>query len=105
MTLNETQIVVIAEFVAKDGEEQQLIDNLFALVEPTHQEGGCIRYELNQDLDRPQVITFIEKWHSRETLDQHIAKPYIQNFFNGAGPRKPKHTESFTVTFHREFLH
>ena len=105
MTLNESQIVVVAEFIAKDGQVQQLIDNLFALVEPTRQEAGCMRYELNQDLDNPRVITFIEKWYSRESLDEHIAQPYIENFFNGDGPRQPKHVESFKVSFHREFLH
>lgn len=98
---NETQLVCIARFVAKKGEEEKLIANLHGLIRLTTQEGGCLRYELNQHVEKPEVITFIEKWYDQETFDVHCAKQYIVDFFKGGNP---DHVESFDVSLHKEFL-
>ena len=98
---NETQLVCIAMFMAKKGEEDQLIENLHSLIKMTHQEGGCLRYELNISIDNPQRITFIEKWYDQKTFDEHCNKSYIVDFFNDG---KPNHVESFEVTLHKEVL-
>ena len=98
---NETQLVCIAEFWAKEGEEDQLIANLHKLIPMTHQEGGCIRYELNQSIDDSKKITFIEKWYDKETFDKHVETTYIQEFFNNG---KPLHVEKFQVSLHKEIL-
>ncbi|MBN2651912.1 MAG: antibiotic biosynthesis monooxygenase [Spirochaetales bacterium] len=101
MRMNETQLVCIARFVARKGEEDLLIENLHRLIELTHQEGGCIRYELNQSIDNPEEITFIEKWYDQVTFDAHCAKDYIVDFFKGGNP---DHVESFDVSLHKEIL-
>ena len=98
---NETQLVCIARFFAKDGEIDQLIKRLHSLIVLTTQEGGCIRYELNQSIENPKEITFIEKWYDKKTFDEHCAKPYITEFFKD---ELPPHTVSFDVTLHKEFL-
>ncbi len=98
---NETQLVCIAKFKANAGEEDKLINNLHSLISLTTQEGGCIRYELNQSIDNPTEITFIEKWYDKKTFDEHCAKKYIVDFFKGG---KPDFTESFDVSLHRELL-
>ena len=98
---NETQLVCIARFVANNGEVDQLIQNLHALIPMTSQEGGCIRYELNQDVENPNVITFIEKWYDQQTFDAHCNKPYIVEFFNDG---KPHHVKEFDVSLHKELL-
>ena len=98
---NETQLVCIARFFAKDGEVDRLMENLHSLMEQTHQEGGCIRYELNQGIDNPNQITFIEKWFDQKTFDEHCAKQYIVDFFQGGNPL---YVESFDVSLHKELL-
>ena len=98
---NETQLVCIAKFTAKDGETEKLMENLYSLIKLTHQEGGCIRYELNQSLDNPKVITFIEKWYDKSTFDAHCNTDYIKGFFNNG---KPEHVESYEVSLHKEIL-
>ncbi|WP_421919109.1 putative quinol monooxygenase [Marinifilum sp.] len=98
---NETQLVCIANFTAKEGEVDQLIQNLHKLIPLTLQEGGCIRYELNQAVDEPNKITFIEKWYDQETFDAHCNKPYILDFFNDGNPH---HVKEFEVRLHKELL-
>ncbi len=98
---NETQLVCIAKFTAKDGDEDKLLASLHALIKITHQEGGCIRYELNQSIENPKVITFIEKWYDKETFDKHCNSSYIKEFFNEG---KPNYVESFDVSLHKEIL-
>ena len=60
-----TRIVCVAEFRAFDGKTEELIAALHSLIEPTHKEPGCLRYELNQRSDDTPWITFIEKWKDR----------------------------------------
>ena len=98
---NETQLVCIARFNAKKGEEDKLLENLHGLIKLTTQEGGCLRYELNQSIDNPEEITFIEKWYDQKTFDEHCAKPYLKAFFAG---ENPDHVKSYDVSLHKQFL-
>ena len=101
MNKNETQLVCIAKFKAIKGKEQILLNTLYSLINATKQESGCIRYELNQSIDNPIDITFIEKWHDQKTFDEHCAKKYIIDFFNDG---KPNNVESYNVSLHKEIL-
>jgi quinol monooxygenase YgiN len=98
---NETQLVCIARFVANDGEVDQLMESLHSLLAETHQEAGCIRYELNLGIDNPREITFLEKWFDQKTFDEHCIKKYIVDFFRDG---KPRFVESFDVSMHKELL-
>jgi quinol monooxygenase YgiN len=98
---NKTEVVCVAEFFAKEGKTEELIDALHGLMKPTHAEAGCIRYELNQRVDDAKAITFIEKWTDRKTFDEHCAMPYISNFFDNVRPRL---VERFEVKLYEEIL-
>ena len=60
--IDEVQVVCVAEFHALEGKSEELIAALHSLIQPTHQEEGCLRYELNRRADDPRWVTFIEKW-------------------------------------------
>jgi hypothetical protein len=60
--IDTTQVVCVAEVHAIEGKTDELIAALHVLIKPTHAEGGCLRYELNQRTDEPRWVTFIEKW-------------------------------------------
>ena len=96
-----TKLVCIAEFLAFEGREKELLAALHSLMEPTHKEPGCLRYELNQDCDNLQRITFVEKWKDRAAFDEHCATPYIANFFNHV---RPQLVEQFEVKLSYEVL-
>ena len=101
MTKNNTQVVCVAEFHALEGKTDALIAALHILMKPTHQEPGCMRYELNQREDDRRWITFIEKWKDQRTFDEHCAMPYIAHYFNEV---RPNLVETYEVKLYREIL-
>lgn len=44
-----------------------------AIVAPSQQEAGCIRYELWRDNADPALFTMVEEWESDADLDAHLA--------------------------------
>jgi len=98
---NKVQVVCVAEFRAREGKTDDLIDALHILMEPTHKEKGCLRYELNQRTDDPRWITFIEKWTDKPTFDKHCAMPYITHYFDDV---RPQLVEEFVVKLYEEIL-
>ena len=96
-----TQVVCVAEFFAREGKTEELIEALHVLIKPTHAETGCIRYELNQRTDDLKGITFIEKWQSKKAFDDHCAATHISNFFNHV---RPDLVERFEVKLYEEIL-
>jgi quinol monooxygenase YgiN len=95
------QVVCVAEFFAKEGKANDLIAALHALIEPTHKEHGCIRYELNQRIEDPCCITYIEKWKDKRTFDAHCSMPYITHFFD---VERPGLVHTFEVKLYQEIL-
>lgn len=95
------ELVCIAQFVAKPGSEDELLQELHTLIAPTKKEPGCIRYELNQGRDDRRQIAFVEKFASREAFDFHCATPYVKQFFASVAPRL---VESQVVTLYTEIL-
>jgi len=43
---------------------------------PTHREPGCILDALDQGVDDPTRVMFIERWSSRGAIDAHQASPH-----------------------------
>jgi quinol monooxygenase YgiN len=101
MTKDATQVVCVAEFHAKDGKTEELMSALHVLMKPTHQEPGCLRYELNQRVDDPRRITFIEKWSHKKAFDEHCAMPYIKHYFD---VERPELVDEFEVKLYQEIL-
>jgi quinol monooxygenase YgiN len=97
----ENEIVCVAQFIAKEGKEDALLEALHGLMGPTHKEEGYIRYELNQAIDNPRAITFIEKFKSKEAFDFHCNTPYIKGLFDMVVPAL---VEGTTVTLYHEVL-
>jgi quinol monooxygenase YgiN len=94
-------VVCVAEFYAKEGKTDELIAALHRLMQPTHKEEGCLRYELNQRTDDPRWVTFIEKWKDKKTFDEHCATPYIAHYFNEV---QPQLVDRFEVKLYQEIL-
>ena len=43
-----SEIVVVGSFKAKPGKEEEAVEAMLALVQPTHDEEGCILYAFNR---------------------------------------------------------
>jgi len=97
-----TEIPLMAVFTAKPGKEDELVETIYGLMEPTLAEEGCMRFIVYQDKENPAVVTAIEKFASQEAFDKHVEMPYIKDFL---GNKVPELTATDPViTFHQELL-
>jgi len=98
---DEKQIVCVAQFMAKEGKTDELLRALHSLLEPTHKEEGCVRYELNQAIENPRSIVFVEKFKDQKAFDFHCNTPHVKRLLNEIAPAL---AESFAVTLCKEIL-
>lgn len=77
--MSDAKVTVVARLKAKPGLEDEVHKTLMALVGPTRTEEGCINYDLHQAQEDSSQFLFHENWASREALDRHLAKPYLQD--------------------------
>lgn len=94
-----SECIYTAEFIAKPGMIDELISVLSALIEPTRQEDGCLRYELNQDVEHPDRVLFIEKFRNKAAFDVHMNSSYVRHF---ADNQLPHLVQQVTFKAYRE---
>ncbi|WP_413807691.1 putative quinol monooxygenase [Streptomyces sp. OE57] len=84
-------LVVIAECLAAQGQEDRLRTALEAMIEPSLDEPGCLAYSPYVDPNRPARMVVVEEWtgpgalqghfttahflHVRQVLDRVLAEP------------------------------
>jgi quinol monooxygenase YgiN len=74
----EKTLTVVAQVKAKPGKENQLRQELLALVAPSRKDAGCINYDLHQSLEDPSLFLFHENWASKTDLDAHFQTSHVQ---------------------------
>ena len=70
-------IHVIARHWARPDSVDEVRRILTSLIEPSRAEVGCLKYDLNQNVDDPTDFTFVETFASEAALREHAAAPYI----------------------------
>jgi quinol monooxygenase YgiN len=73
-----SEVVVVASFAARPGQEQEAEKFLWDLLATTHAEAGCLLYALHRGLDDPSRIVYVERWESRTLLERHLHSEHIQ---------------------------
>ena len=73
-------LTVVAEMLAKPGQEDELKRRLLSLIEPTRKEDGCVQYDLHQNTEEAGRFVFYETWRSREALERHLQTPHLVAF-------------------------
>ncbi|PWR02064.1 antibiotic biosynthesis monooxygenase [Meridianimarinicoccus roseus] len=73
-------LTVIATLKARTGQEQALSESLRGLVEPTHREEGCLKYEMHLSHENPGHVIFVESWASRPLWEAHMESPHLKAF-------------------------
>ncbi|WP_377476270.1 MAG: putative quinol monooxygenase [Microcoleus anatoxicus] len=76
--MSQPTLRVVARLVAFPEKVAELKSLLLSIMEPTHQEPGCIKYELLQNQADPTDFTFVEEWESSDLLELHLASNHIQ---------------------------
>lgn len=70
-------IRVVARVNVRPEKLEETLQAFNALVAASRAEAGCISYEMLQNLEDPQDLTFIEEWASKEILDEHFVTPHF----------------------------
>ncbi len=95
-------IILNVHLEAKDGREADLARELQSLIAPTHEEKGCLSYELHRDPENDKLFMFYEQFADQAALDAHIAAPYFKKFLDYREKDDPIAQQ--TVTRWRKFV-
>ena len=68
---------VVAHLRAKGDKVDEAREVLLGLIAPTHQEPGCISYEMLENVDDPTQFTFVEEWQDGSALEAHLGTAHI----------------------------
>ncbi|MER7211072.1 putative quinol monooxygenase [Streptosporangium sp. NPDC000239] len=72
-------LTVIAELLARPGQEDRLRTALEAMIEPSLDEPGCLAYRPYVDPNEPARMVVVEEWTGPEALTEHFATPHFQH--------------------------
>lgn len=86
---------ILAVLYAYPGREQELREDLIALVEPSRKDEGNLSYELFAQQDDPRRFVFVEHWASPEAqIKHHTLSNHIQ-YFHANGINSVERAELF----------
>lgn len=95
-THNQTgEFFILAVLYAKQGREQELRDDLIAVVEPSRNDEGNLRYELFVQQDDPRRFVFVEHWASPEAQHKHHTESDHISRFHAGGIDAVERSELF----------
>ena len=79
---------VVSKGVFKEENLQKVIALYQDLIAETHKEHGCLSYELYQDTENPCVLTMIETWENRASLEAHFVTAHSKRLVPEIGKFK-----------------
>lgn len=79
-------IIVIAEFKAKPGKRDKVVQISQACIEATRREAGCISYELFASTECGEGLVFVEKWKDKGALTAHQQSAHIAAYREERAP-------------------
>lgn len=91
-------IFVVSKSVVKQDKVNEYKLLTVKLIEETRKEAGCISYDLCEHIENPNILTFIEKWESKEHLDAHMKTTH----FTEIVPKLKELRESAELSIYRE---
>ena len=51
---------------------KEVMQTLLSMIEPMHQEKGCLSYHVFQNIEDENSVSIIGEWETREDLDRHM---------------------------------
>lgn len=75
-------ILIIAKALVKDKNLELFKKEALELVENSRKEEGCIEYSLYEDKEKKSVLTFVEKWKDKTSIEKHESTEFFKNRIN-----------------------
>jgi quinol monooxygenase YgiN len=72
--------VVTAKWVAKEGEEERVLEAVKSMVGPSRAEPGCLYYQPNRDPEDPRVFFFYEQYTDEDAYKAHGESEHFQRY-------------------------
>lgn len=79
-----SQLNIIATITIKPEYHEAFKPIFKRLVIGSRAEHGCVRYELNQSIENPNIYIVVETWQSKQAIDLHNTTPHFVEFANFA---------------------
>lgn len=94
-------IKITAKSIVKAGAREPFIAAARELVEKSRAEAGNISYHLYEDMDDPNILTFIEEWKDQAAVDVHADSEHFQRIIPVLGNMAE---EAIEISLYREIL-
>jgi quinol monooxygenase YgiN len=72
---------IYAKFTLKEGGKEAVLPILETLIENTRKEPGNICYDLFEDVEDANVVTFFEQYTDEAAIEAHSSSSYFQEAF------------------------
>ena len=72
------QVVLVASWVANEGEEERVLGLLEELVPPSREEPGCLLYQPCRDRENPRRFLIFEVYADQAALEAHSASGHFR---------------------------
>ena len=79
------ELFMVVGLRAKTGKEEELRRDLVAVVAPSRQDEGSLRYELFEDAEAIGRFVFVEHWANAEAQHRHHTQAAHIQEFNARG--------------------
>ena len=70
-------ITIIAKNIIKPGMVEEFKKTAQPLIAASQKETGCIFYDLYEDINDPNILTFIERWEDGAAIDAHNSSEHF----------------------------
>lgn len=91
-------IFVVSKSMVREDKVAEYKQQVVRLIQETRKEEGCISYDLCEDMDNPNILTFIEKWEDKQALDLHMKTVHFMEIV----PKLRELRESAELNIYRE---
>jgi len=80
--------VLAVKWVAKDGEEENVLAAIRALADPSRAESGCLMWQPHRDPENPRVFFIYEQYTEPAAYEEHGRSEHFQR--HGLGDAIPR---------------
>jgi len=91
-------IYIIATNRVKPENREAYIKGAKEVVAETQKEKGCVYYENHVSINDPNLFVVVERWESREDVDEHSRAPHLKAWREYSAPFKVGPTEIEIIT-------
>ena len=69
--------IIIARFRAHEGASAAVEALLHGFVEPSRREDGCLFYDLQREVDDPNLFVILDGWRDKAAFEAHAAGAFV----------------------------